>query len=183
MVPPKFSTMCNLWRKTTTLLWPLDGFGMTAGRPRYDRWVAPVWPLGGSGLTAGRPRYDRWAAPVWPLAGPGGWNAASTSCSSVHILLGYHMEGCSGRRSDTGRQRAFSAGAPCGGAAGDNQRVPTPPPFPLHVAKAGRNHLNEELSSLLPTGTGERYSQTISNLGHETLLRRCELPISRKVLN
>ncbi len=30
---------------------------------------------------------------------------------------------------------------------------------------------------LLPTGKGERYSQTLSNLGHATLLRRCELPL------
>ncbi len=45
----------------------------------------------------------------------------------------------------------------------------TPPP-PLRVAKAGRNHLNEEITPLLPTGIGERYSQTISNLGHVALL-------------
>jgi hypothetical protein len=34
------------------------------------------------------------------------------------------------------------------------------------VRRAGRNHLNEEIPPLLPTGMGERYSQTISNLGH-----------------
>ncbi len=51
-----------------------------------------------------------------------------------------------------------------------------PPPLPLRVAKAGTNHLNEESTPLLPTGIGERYSQTISNLGHAALLRRCELP-------
>ncbi len=52
-----------------------------------------------------------------------------------------------------------------------------PLPLPLRVAKAGRNHLNEEISQitpLLPTGIGERYSQTISNLEHAALLRRCE---------
>ncbi len=43
--------------------------------------------------------------------------------------------------------------------------------------KTGRNHLNEEISPLLPTGIGERFSQTISNLGHAALLRRCELPL------
>ncbi len=46
---------------------------------------------------------------------------------------------------------------------------------PLHpsstVAKAGRNHLNEEITPLLATGIGERYSQTILNLGHAALLR------------
>jgi hypothetical protein len=47
-----------------------------------------------------------------------------------------------------------------------------PPPLPLRVAKAGRNHLNEEFTPLLPPGIGERYSQTISNLIHEALLRR-----------
>jgi hypothetical protein len=41
--------------------------------------------------------------------------------------------------------------------------------------KAGRNHLNMETTPLLPTGMSERYSQTISNLGHAALLRRCEL--------
>ncbi len=42
----------------------------------------------------------------------------------------------------------------------------------LCVAKAGKIHLNEEITPLLPTGIGERYSQTISNLGHAALLRR-----------
>ncbi len=59
-----------------------------------------------------------------------------------------------------------------------------PPPLPpLHVAKAGRNHLNEKITTLLPTGTGERYSQTMSNLGYAALLCRCELPLQTKVLN
>ncbi len=56
-------------------------------------------------------------------------------------------------------------------------RVPTLLPLPIHVEKAGRNHLNEEITPLLPTGIGERCSQTISNLGHTALLRRCELPL------
>jgi hypothetical protein len=48
---------------------------------------------------------------------------------------------------------------------------------PLSAAKADRNHLNEYNTSHLPTGIGERYSQTISNLGCQAaLLRRCELP-------
>ncbi len=34
----------------------------------------------------------------------------------------------------------------------------------------------EEITPLLPTGIGEIFSQTISNLGHAALLRRCELP-------
>jgi hypothetical protein len=53
-------------------------------------------------------------------------------------------------------------------------RVPTPPgppPPSLREAKARRNHLNEVSSSLIPTGIGERYSQTLSNLGHAALLR------------
>jgi hypothetical protein len=54
-------------------------------------------------------------------------------------------------------------------------RVPTPSPRSLRVAKTGKNHLNEEITPLLPTGIGERFSQTISNLGHEALLRRCGL--------
>jgi hypothetical protein len=48
-----------------------------------------------------------------------------------------------------------------------------PPPLPLHIVTAGR--VNEEITPLLPTGIGERYCQTISNLGHAALLRRCEL--------
>jgi hypothetical protein len=31
-----------------------------------------------------------------------------------------------------------------------------PSPFPLHVAKAGRNHLNEEITPLLTTRKGKR---------------------------
>ncbi len=49
-------------------------------------------------------------------------------------------------------------------------------PIPTR-GKAGRNHLNEEITPLLPTGIGKQYSQTISNLGHAALLRRCELPL------
>jgi hypothetical protein len=42
-------------------------------------------------------------------------------------------------------------------------RPPTPSkPLPLRVAKACRNNLNNEITPLLPTGIGERYSQTIS---------------------
>jgi hypothetical protein len=39
-------------------------------------------------------------------------------------------------------------------------------PLPLHVTKTSKNNVNEEITPLLPTGTGERFSQTISNLGH-----------------
>ncbi len=52
-----------------------------------------------------------------------------------------------------------------------------PPPLLQHVAAAGKNNLNEEITPLLPTGIGERYCQTISNLGHAELLRRCEIPL------
>ncbi len=54
-------------------------------------------------------------------------------------------------------------------------RHPVPPP--LRVAKAGGNHLNEEVNPLLPTRIGKRYSQTITNLGHAALLHRYELPL------
>ncbi len=39
-------------------------------------------------------------------------------------------------------------------------------PLPLRVAKTGKNHLNKEINPLLPTGIGERFSQTILNIGH-----------------
>ncbi len=55
-----------------------------------------------------------------------------------------------------------------------------PPPPSSTRGKAGRNKLNEEITSLLPTGIGERFSPTISNLGHAALLRRCELPHGRR---
>jgi hypothetical protein len=72
---------------------------------------------------------------------------------------------------------------------GHTQGADPPPPPPLlaiaiAIAMAGKNHLNEEITPLLPTGIGERYSQTISNLGHAGLLhRRCELPLETKTLN
>ncbi len=60
---------------------------------------------------------------------------------------------------------------------GEIIRVPTanPPPTPSSRGKTSRNHLNEEISPLFPTGIGERSSQTISNLGDAALWRRCEL--------
>jgi len=39
-----------------------------------------------------------------------------------------------------------------------------PPSLPLRVVKAGRNYLPEEITSLLPAGIGERYSQTKPNI-------------------
>jgi hypothetical protein len=54
-----------------------------------------------------------------------------------------------------------------------HHRVPTPPPpnLPTREAKAGRNHLKEEITPFLPTRIGERCIQTILNLGHAALLR------------
>jgi hypothetical protein len=49
--------------------------------------------------------------------------------------------------------------------------------------KAGGNNLNEETIPLLPTGKDERFSQTISYLGHAALLRRCEHLLYTKELN
>jgi hypothetical protein len=57
------------------------------------------------------------------------------------------------------------------------------PDPPSTRGKAGRNHLKKEINPLLPTGIGERYSQTKSYLGHAALLRRCELPQSTKLRN
>ncbi len=54
---------------------------------------------------------------------------------------------------------------------GKRHRMPTPyPPFSTR-GKAGRNHLNQEITPLLPTGVGEWFSQTISNLGHLAPMR------------
>ncbi len=52
-----------------------------------------------------------------------------------------------------------------------DHRMPAPAPLPLPVVKAGRNNLNKEITEI-----GERYSQTISNLGYAAFLRLCELP-------
>jgi hypothetical protein len=62
-------------------------------------------------------------------------------------------------------------------SAGITAQGADPPPFLRRVAKADKNHLNEEITPLLPTVIGELYSQTISNLGHAALLRRFELPL------
>ncbi len=37
----------------------------------------------------------------------------------------------------------------------------SPPPSSTR-GKAGRNHLNEEITPLIPIGIGERYSQTVT---------------------
>jgi hypothetical protein len=62
-----------------------------------------------------------------------------------------------------------------------------PPPFlPSSTRGEGmycRNNLDEEITPLFPTGIGERFSQTILNLGNAALLRRFELPLSTTVLN
>jgi hypothetical protein len=52
-----------------------------------------------------------------------------------------------------------------------------PNPTSSMCSEGRRNHLNEVITPLLPTGIGERYSQTISNLEHAVLLHRCELPL------
>ena len=62
-------------------------------------------------------------------------------------------------------------------------RVPTPSPY-LYARGSRYKFFDEEITPLLPhSGIGERFSQTISNLGHAALLRRCELPLETKVLN
>ncbi len=57
----------------------------------------------------------------------------------------------------------------------DPQGADPLPPIPRRVAKADRNHLTEEITHLLHIRLGERKSQTLQNLGHAALLRRCEL--------
>jgi hypothetical protein len=51
-------------------------------------------------------------------------------------------------------------------AQGRGNRVPTPTRHSSTRGKAGRNPFNEEITPSSPLGIGERYSQTISNLGH-----------------
>ncbi len=53
----------------------------------------------------------------------------------------------------------------------ETHRMPTPFPLPLLVAKAGRNHLNEEITPLLLTGIIERYSQTVTNMCQAALTK------------
>ncbi len=70
----------------------------------------------------------------------------------------------------------------CNHVCYSKQPLPTgcrPLPLPLHIATAGKNHLNADITPLLPSGIGARYCQTISNLGHALLLNRCELPYKR----
>jgi hypothetical protein len=57
-------------------------------------------------------------------------------------------------------------------------RVLTPPPPPSGTKSGSSSYpFNEQNIPLLPTGVGERYSQTKSNLCQAALLRRCELPL------
>jgi hypothetical protein len=63
------------------------------------------------------------------------------------------------------------------GKISPGHRGPTPPPPSSTREEAGINDLKEEITLHFPTGIGERFSQTISNLGYAALLRRCELPL------
>ncbi len=62
-------------------------------------------------------------------------------------------------------------------------RVLTPSP-PSSKHRQGRWKSQEQVKyPLLPTGIGEWYSQTILSKCQAALLRRCQLPLSAKVLN
>jgi hypothetical protein len=61
--------------------------------------------------------------------------------------------------SPTARWRRFPASA--AQLSGQPTGCRPPSPLPLRVAKAGRKHLDKEITPFLPTGIGERYSQTI----------------------
>jgi hypothetical protein len=52
-----------------------------------------------------------------------------------------------------------------------------PPPSFLYAREGSQKPFERGNYPLLPTGIGERFSQTISNLGHSALLRRYELPL------
>ncbi len=54
-------------------------------------------------------------------------------------------------------------------------------PTPLRVEKTDKNHLDKEMTPLLPTGIGETFSRTISNLGHAALLPMLTPPINDMV--
>ncbi len=59
-----------------------------------------------------------------------------------------------------------------------NHSSPTPTPTSSTRGEAGRNHLNQEITPTPPHwdhGIDEQYSQTISNLGHTAVRRRCDL--------
>jgi hypothetical protein len=95
------------------------------------------------------------------------------ACGSAPLAV--HVDRASGRRSgqnNTGAARTYCACAVLptlfkifsAGLRLKNsvvvQRVPTPtPPFSTR-GKAGKNHLNGEITPLLPTGIGERFRQT-----------------------
>ncbi len=61
-----------------------------------------------------------------------------------------------------------------------HHRAPTHSPLPLCVAKTGKNQLNEEITPLLSTGIGDRFSQTISNLVHAVPCADVNSPYKRK---
>ncbi len=64
-----------------------------------------------------------------------------------------------------------------------SHRVPTPSPLPLYVTMVDRNHLNEEITPLLPTGIGEWYSQTISKFRSCSALAPLWTPYKQKCWN
>jgi hypothetical protein len=68
---------------------------------------------------------------------------------------------------DLGEDLGFAAPPAQVGSQGADPHPPSP-------VREGRQ---VEITHLLPTGIGERFSQSISNLGHAALLRRCELPL------
>ncbi len=82
-----------------------------------------------------------------------------------------------GRRGENSAEKDWRSEAGGGGGGtflgdtqvGEHNRVPTPPPSTTR-AKTSRNNLNDEIIRLLPTGIGERYSQTISNLANKRIV-------------
>ncbi len=61
----------------------------------------------------------------------------------------------------------------------DCHRVPTPP-IPLLVATAGKNHLYEEITPLLPTGIGERLPNHITFKTSNALAPMLTPPINER---
>jgi hypothetical protein len=133
------------------------------------------------------PSYD--LAPPTPLS-PAlpSWSASCLPFSLFHsILSGGSIEGFIENQAFSPSYSILSGGRGAGqyllyggGGFRGHWGIPTgcrPPTLPLPVAAAGKNHLKDEITPLLPTGIGKRYSQTISNLGHGALLRRCELAL------
>ncbi len=100
------------------------------------------------------------------------WRSASTSSE----LLSFRLSAWPTQITSNKPNTAVVPLHLCTNRGGAASQGANPTPSSTRIAKAGKNHLNEEITPLLPTGIDEWYSQN-TNIGHAALLRQCWLPL------